>query len=408
MLELGPHQLEAIEKLGNGSILCGGVGSGKSRAAIGYYYFKVCGGLVPVNGEGSVERMKSPKKLYVITTARKRESLDWLKECALFGVSSNPEDHVDGVSVVVDSWNNIKKYTDLKDSFVIFDEQRLVGTGVWVKSFYKIAAKNEWILLSATPGDVWLDYVPVFVANGFFKNITQFKDYHVVYDHHSKFPKVKKYLGTKKLERLRDHILVDMPVERHTVRNEKIVVVGYDKDRFDLVMKKRWNIFEEKPIENKAEYFHLMRKVVNSDPSRVDAVCDIFEKRQKRLIIFYTFNYELELLRDLGDILGVEVAEWNGHKHEPVPEGDAWIYLVQYVSASEAWNCTVTDTIIFYSLSYSYKIMEQSRGRIDRLNTPFTDLYYYTLRSGSPIDAAIMKSLREKKSFNESAFRVPE
>ena len=48
--------------------------------------------------------------------------------------------------------------------------------------------------------------------------------------------------------------------------------------------------------------------------------------------------------------------------------------------------------------------MHQSAGRIDRLNTPFTDLYYYHLKTRSGIDLAIAKALKEKRKFNESSF----
>jgi hypothetical protein len=49
-------------------------------------------------------------------------------------------------------------------------------------------------------------------------------------------------------------------------------------------------------------------------------------------------------------------------------------------------------------------MMTQAAGRIDRLNTPFTDLYYYVFKSGAPIDQAIDRALRAKRNFNEKLF----
>jgi hypothetical protein len=481
-VELYPHQEKAVHELDNGKILWGGVGTGKSRVAAAYYIAK-----------------EVPRDVYVITTAKKRDSLDWEGEFAAYGVGKSKDSTLHGV-LHVDSWNNIDKYTEVKDAFFIFDEQRLVGSGVWTKSFIRIAKANTWILLSATPGDTWLDYIPVFVANGFYKNRTEFKLEHVVYNTYSKFPKVDRYLNVGKLIRLRNSILVEMPYLRHTVRKTTYVPVAYDEQLFERVWKDRWHVYENRPLRDVSELFSVMRKVVNSDTSRLMAISDLMLEHPK-LIVFYNFDYELELLRTLvsststkldfsershpstrpdstilesrsfpdeetsrrnDEILGTlakeqiqqpadtmssslvrkdtssasvaeqtsamlksspiditngidttasgsrsrsasfAVAEWNGHKHEDIPKTDRWVYLVQYVAGSEGWNCTETDAMVFYSLTYSYKNWHQAHGRIDRLNTLFQELHYYVLLSNSVIDRAIMKSLKGKQNFNES------
>jgi hypothetical protein len=380
-VDLYPHQRKAVDKLKNGSVLWGGVGSGKSRAAVAYYLEK-----------------EAPRDVYVVTTAKKRDSLDWEKEFVQYGIYK-------GVSLAgnltVDSWNNIKKYANVHGAFFIFDEQRLVGSGAWVKAFLKIAKKNHWILLSATPGDTWMDYIPIFVANGFFKNKTEFVSDHVDYTHYGNFPKVKGYRNESKLLKLRARLLVHMPYKKHTTRKTDTVMVEHDKKLMERIVKDRWHIYEDRPIRDIAELFYLMRKLVNSDPSRLEAVRTLMRKHP-RLIIFYNFNHELEMLRTLGG--EIEIAEWNGQKHQDLPTGDRWLYLVQYVAGSEGWNCTTTDVTVFYSLTYSYKNWHQAHGRIDRLNTPFKTLFYYVLMSKSVIDKAVMESLKNKKSFNEVKF----
>lgn len=380
---LKPHQQDALGRLGNGKILYGGVGVGKSRVAVAYYMEK-----------------ETPRDVIVITTAKKRDSLDWEGVFAKAGIGRERDGTVGGV-LTVDSWNNLARYQKRYGAFFIFDEQRVVGSGAWTKAFISIARRNHWILLSATPGDTWLDYIPVFVANGFFRNRTDFKREHVVYNTYSKFPKVDRYTGVSTLVRLKNDILVEMPYERHTVRHPKVIEVKYDKPLFDMVVKDRWHVYEERPIRDVAEMFMVMRKVVNSHPSRLDAVRDLLAVHPK-LIVFYNFDYELAELRSLAS--ETVVAEWNGHKHEMLPKGERWVYLVQYTAGAEGWNCVETDTMCFYSLTYSYKLWEQAYGRIDRLDTPFTNLYYYSLRSKSGIDLAVAKALREKKSFNESRY----
>lgn len=397
-ISLYDHQRSALEKMKNGCILCGGVGSGKSRTALAYYYLQQGGNLDIPDAP-----MKNPLDIYIITTARKRDTCEWENELAPFLLSTHEDCNYYKNKVVIDSWNNIGKYKDVKNSFFIFDEQRVVGYGAWTKAFLKIAKVNKWILLSATPGDTWQDYIPVFIANGFYRNKTDFIDQHVVYDWRSKYPKVDRYLNTGRLIRLRNRILVTMEFERHTTSHHQDVPVYYNIPLYKDISRNRWSPWEDHPIETASELCMNWRRVVNSDESRSVAVLEIMEDHPK-VIIFYNFDYELDILKNLGYPDGTEVAEWNGHKHQEIPTGDKWVYLVQYTAGCEGWNCITTDTIIFYSQNYSYKVMVQASGRIDRLTTPFSDLYYFHLKSFSGIDLAISKALKEKKNFNEGRF----
>lgn len=402
-MELRDYQLEAIGKMKNGCILNGGVGSGKSLTSLSYYYLQNGGSLEFLSGKDYIPMPNPPKDLYIITTARKRDTFEWEGELSHFLLSTHEELNKYDNKVIVDSWNNIQKYKDVEDAFFIFDEQRVVGSGAWVKAFLKIAKKNQWILLSATPGDTWSDYIPVFIANGFYKNKTEFMREHAVFSRFSKYPKIEKYIGTGRLIRQRREILVDMKFERETVQHHYDIYVTYDNKLYKDVMKRRWDIWNDEPITNAGGLCYALRKIVNSHESRSTKLLELFETHQK-MIVFYNFDYELEILKSLYFGEGVIVAEWNGHKHEPTPTGNQWVYLVQYTAGAEGWNCITTDTIVFYSLNYSYKIMHQSAGRIDRLNTPYKDLHYYYLKSRSSIDLAIERALNDKRKFNESSF----
>lgn len=381
--ELASHQKTAIRKMKDGCILWGGVGAGKSRAALAYYALT-----------------ENHEDIYVITTAKKRDSMDWVGEGAKFGIGRERNATLYGV-LTIDSWNNIEKYVGIQNAFFIFDEQRLVGSGKWVKSFLKIARNNRWIMLSATPGDTWLDYIPVFIANGFYRNRTEFKREHVIYNSFTKFPKVERYVNVQRLVRQRSQILVKMPYYKETIRHSVNVWTEYDEIALTRVAHGRWNVFEDVPIRDVSDMFHQMRRVVNSDPSRLKAIKELL-KKHKRLIVFYNFDYELEMLRQLEGTL--PYAEWNGHRHEEIPETEEWIYVCQYIAAAEGWNCVTTNATAFWSLTYSYKLWEQAHGRTDRLNTPFQDLYYYTLRSQSAIDWAIWRSLKSKRDFQTQDF----
>lgn len=381
-VELFSHQQKALDEMKDGCILCGGVGSGKSRTALAYFWTKECQGtLAPL--KRSVD-----KKLFIITTARKRDTGEWQDEADIFGLKPT-----------IDSWNNIKKYANEQQSFFIFDEQRVVGSGKWVQAFLKIAKRNRWILLTATPGDTWMEYVPVFIANGFYHSRTDFARQHVIWSRFAKYPKVDGYYNEGILLKHRKDILVNMPFQKHTEPHHEYWFLPYNEELSKTVIRNRWNPYSDEPLKDAGDLCRVLRRISNEDPSRFEATCDILMKK-KRAIIFYNFNYELDMLRKLP----TTIREWNGHNHEDLPTGKEWAYLVQYNAGAEGWNCTQTDTTIFYSQSYSYKQMTQAAGRIDRLNTPYNDLYYYHLSSKSKIDTAIARALKAKKNFNENDF----
>ena len=393
---LFPYQMDAVKKMRNGCILNGGVGSGKSRTGL-YYYFKEQGGSI----DPDYIPMREPKDLYIITTAMKRDTYEWLKELENYKMSVDPSRSQYKNKVVVDSWQVITKYENVKDAFFIFDEDRVTGFGGWVQAFLKIAKNNDWIILSATPGDTWEQYIPVFIANGFYKNKTEFAREHIIYSRFTKYPKIDRYVNTGRLIRLRNRILIDMDFDRKTEAHHEDIFCKYDSFKYKEVTKTRWDPYKNEPIQQASGLCYILRRIVNEDESRQKALLDLY-KDHPRMIIFYNFDYELEILKNLDYGEDVEIGEWNGHKHQPVPFNRKWVYLVQYTAGCEGWNCIETDTMVFYSQNYSYKVMAQASGRIDRLNTSYKDLYYYHLKSRSGIDLAIARALNEKKTFNET------
>lgn len=411
-MQLHDYQIDALNRMSNGCILNGGVGSGKSRTALAYYYIHEggsieSGSIMPLPdgdydfGEGSFT--VRPKDLYIITTARKRDTHEWESEMTSFLLSPNEDLNEYSNKIVIDSWNNIGKYTSVQDAFFIFDEQRVTGRGPWVQAFIHITKHNDWIMLSATPGDCWMDYIPVFIANGFYKNRTEFIREHVVYSPFTKFQKVDRYLNTGRLIRLRNRILVNMEYSNKTEQHHNYISVNYDITAYKSVIRNRWNLKTNEPIINASEFCTELRRIVNSDPSRIDAVMDILKDHPK-VIVFYNYDYELELLKNMPVDKDCVIAEWNGHKHEDIPQTKKWVYLVNFMAGAEGWNCTSTDTMIFYSQTYSYKTLVQAAGRIDRMNTPYRDLFYYHLKSSAPIDIAIGRTLKNKKDFNARRF----
>ena len=407
VIYLTEEQKDAVERMHNGCILHGGTGVGKSITSIAYFFTRECGGMLDGKAHGYEEDyipMRSPKDLTIITTAKKRDDKDWEKELIHFLIHKDPEiSFYPSMKVSIDSWNNIGKYKECKDGFFIFDEQRLVGYGPWVKAFLKIAANNHWVLLSATPGDRWIDYMPVFIANGYFRNKSDFMEKHAIMGYNHNHWEIKDYRGEGRLWKYQQDILVNMKSQTPARKIFETIPVEYDRTVYREAIRKRWNPYTDEPIDNVSKYCQTLRRIVNTDPSRIAAVYELLRKHPKA-VIFYNYDYELNMLKETDWGLDITIAEWNGHRHEPIPKTDCWIYLVQYTAGCEGWNCLETDTIIFYSLNYSYKVMLQAAGRTDRMNTPFQELYYYRLKSSSPIDLAIAQALKQKKKFNERSF----
>ena len=394
------YQEDAVKKMHNGCVLVGGVGSGKSRTGLAYYFLLNKG---KISKNGIEKMMENPLDLYIITTARKRDNLEWEKELNVYDMSTHKEGNAYRNKVVIDSWQNLHKYVDILHSFFLFDEQHCGGHGQWAKSFIKTAKNNQWVLLSATPADTWMDLVSIFIANGFYKNRTDFFESHVEWDPYIPYRKVKKYWDTGKLMMHYREIMVVMKFKRDTIAHHIRVICDYDLKRYRETVRLRWDSFKNEPIKDAGVLCYSLRRIVNTDKSRVDKVLE-YVALHKRVIIFYNFDYELEILRKVNYPEDTTVAEMNGHKHDKLPDSERWVFLVQYSSGSEAWNCITTNAIIFFSQSYSYKTMIQAAGRIDRVNTPYTDLYFYHLESMSSIDLAIKKALSRKKDFNERSF----
>lgn len=376
--KLRPAQRDAVDRMHDGCVLLGRTGSGKTMTALGYWL-----------------KVHAQQDLYVVTTPAKRDAMEWEGDSAKLGQYLPPERVV--------SWNKIKDFEYLESAFVVFDEQRVSGSGKWVKSFLKIAKSNDWILLSATPGDVWIDWLPLFIANGFYRTRTQFTDRHVIWDPHTRYPRIKRYIEEDRLERCQEAICVYLASPNPISRMVHDELVSYDSRKYAEVTRKRWNPFEVRPMMDAGELCRVQRRIVLENVCREEALERLL-KGHPRALVFYSYNYELEAIKAVCERLGRSYGQRNGHRHDPVPVSkEPWVYIVQYQSA-DAWNCISTNIAILYSLPYSWRQQEQAMGRIDRMNTPFDELHYYRLMTDSTIDNAILACLDRKETFNERVY----
>lgn len=402
-VKLFPYQEDALKRMHNGCILCGGTGTGKSITSLAYIYTKELHGSIKLNGKGEWKPPKVNKDIYIITVASKRDKGEWEDELCRFGLSTDISRSVNGIKVTIDSWNRIQHYKKVYGAVFIFDEDKVTGSGKWAKTFLYISRRNRWIILSATPGDKMIEYLYVFLANGFYKNKQEFIAKHVIRKPYVPYFDIQDYIRKPVLEKHRREVLVIMKRDTDISIVNHNIVCDYDRKKYKDVWARRWDIYEQKPIEETGKLLSLIRRVVNEDPDRVLKLKSVLA-HQAKVIIFYNYNFELEILRKVCSELHFTIGEHNGQKHTEVPNTKKWVYICQYNSAGEGWNCVTTNQMIFYSLSYSYKAMKQAAGRINRINTSFKELHYYILQSKAPIDVAILRALSQKRDFNERAF----
>lgn len=386
-LHLDKGQTQAIQDLRSGFILRGGVGSGKSRTSLAYILTSEYNG----------------RDIYIITTAKKRDTHEWDQEAAILGWQVDGPCW-DNMTLTIDSWNNTKKYKDVKNAFFIFDEQKTSGGGAWAKTFLKIAKSNGWLLLSATPGDRWMDFWPIFVANGFYKNKTEFLDQHVMFRPFTTFPQISGYKHVKKLEFLLRSISVGIDVEKHVTWHEEDVYCDYNRALYQQIVKTRCDPKTLEPYDSMTGMVWGLRRLVNGSQGRLEALERVCRDHE-RVIVFYTTNFELEMLGHWLNKNDILWHQYNGQVHEPIPNTRRrWVYLVNYMSGAEGWECASADTVVLFSTNYSWRTLEQCKGRIDRRNTPWDILYAYHFVSIAPIDKAIRTANHNKEMFNEQAW----
>lgn len=403
-VNLRQFQHECVQALRSGKVLAAGVGAGKSIMALYWYVTKCCTVRTSHNANGELfQIMPGSPDLVIITTAKKRDNHEWDDELYRYALHQGENSKKMGrVHVTIDSWNNITKYVDTSAVF-IFDEQRAIGSGAWSKAFVRIARRNPWVMLSATPADTWSDWCPIFVADGFYRNRTEFFRRHAVYSRYTKYPRIDRWIDEDYLNRCRDRVLVTCEVPRETERVVHQLTCAYDKETVRKAMKTRWNPETEEPFLNATELCFYLRRVIDTDPTRLSYAAHVVRDHRK-VIIFYTLRAELEQILKLEEVTGVPVYQYNGGRHDDLPQGNSWVYAVQFQAGSEGWNCTSCNTVLYWSLPYSYKQAEQAAGRIDRLDTSYKTLNYYIMRSFAPLDLGIIRALRNKENFNASGF----
>ena len=379
MIKLLKYQEEAIQKLHSGSVLYGATGSGKSLTGLAYYM-----------------RCWSHLDLYIITTSKKRNAGEWEEEIAKLGCPP-PK--------AIDSWNRLKNYRMVSDAFFLFDEHKVGGHGKWAQSMITIAKKNKWILLTATPGDVWDDYASIFIANEFVKNKTTWNEDFCIFDRISKYPKIIGYQREDVLKNMRDAVLVPMEYQSEKVPIPYVIPykVDHEEEAYVLARRKSLRHPEMRAFRNTSAMFAYMRMNLPDKESKIQALADVLKKEPKA-IIFYNFTPEKYEIENAARQVNIPFFQYNGQIKDNVPDGDTWVYAVQYTAGAEAWNCITCRTVIFYSMNYSYKVMTQAKGRIDRCNSPFDELhYYYFISPDFEIDQEILNALTRKEKFNEEA-----
>lgn len=236
-------------------------------------------------------------------------------------------------------------------------------------------------------------------------------NYH--FEHDTGFPR-KVVDGYKNVERLKHKLhehgaifmksedVFDLPAKIDT-RVNVYCTPAYRKFRQKSIVKIDGVEFVGDNILTKMLYERMLCGSYNSD--KIAALKDLIESTEDRLIIFYNFNGELEVLRDLCASVERPVSIICGNIKDlsSYEKSKDSVTLVQYQAGAMGLNLQKSNKIVYFTPPLSSEFFEQSKKRIHRIGQDRTCFYYYLICSGS-IEEKIYRTLAMRKDYTERLF----
>lgn len=139
---------------------------------------------------------------------------------------------------------------------------------------------------------------------------------------------------------------------------------------------------------------------------RYSMIKELLESTNDRMVIFYNFNAELEQLKVICEELDKPISQVNGSVKDldNFENIDNTVLLVQYQAGAMGLNLQKANKIIYFSLTESSDLFEQSKKRIHRIGTT-QPCFYYILMCENSVEEDIYKSLLLKQDYNDALFK---
>ncbi|MBL0992197.1 MAG: DEAD/DEAH box helicase [Escherichia coli] len=415
-MKLFDYQKEAIENFESKPLNLSDVGTGKSYMSIGSYVKSECSKLLIICLAPKVNDFVEDSEIFNlnVTALNKgtKKNKELLSESNLVAISFES------------SWRltELNKWVD-KDTFIIIDESHKVSVSKskvtkFVMGLSKRAKYNY--LCTATPvsnGKLENWYPQLFISNVFRKPKKEFEQLFVIKQMRQmgsmRFMQITGYRNEHLLEQMIDEASVKYKRDKGYLPEDYVYKTKkpamYNKLKKSRLYKDDNDLRVE--LDNSSKLFNSLRQVshgflngiskqVSKEPfERLDAILETHNN--ERVVIFYNYKWEAEMLKQLLDKLKRPYGEYNGSVKDlkPFKNNDNGVVLAQYKSASTGINdFVISNVMVFNSMPLSSTEYLQAKGRTDRHGQDKTPLYYHIVPD-TPIEKKIFSVVTNGKDF---------
>ncbi|WP_368076685.1 SNF2-related protein [Clostridium tyrobutyricum] len=226
--------------------------------------------------------------------------------------------------------------------------------------------------------------------------------------------KIKKVTGYKNVDRLKRKLheygavfmktdevfeLPEQIEQKIKIKNTKEYKI-FKKDRLITI-----NNTELVGDTSLTKMLYLRQLSSQYNKNKVNQLKDILESTEDRIIIFYNFNKELEIIKKLCEKLDKPISIINGAVKDldNFNQYNNSITLVQYQAGAMGHNLQKSNKIIYFSLPLQSELFEQSKKRIHRIGQEKTCFYWYLITQNS-IEEQIYQTLKERRDYTNKLF----
>ena len=407
-IKLYPHQVRALEKTKNFNHVAYYLDMGLGKTFVGS------------------EKLKMLNTNHNLIVCQKSKLQDWYEHMKTYYPEYNTfiyskTREIPPKSVIIINydlvWRRPELLTTLKNFTLMLDESSLIQNEKSNRSKFILKMKpTNVILLSGTPtGGKYEQLWSQLKLLGW--NISK----RLYWDEFIKFVKIdvggfpiKKVTGYKNVDRLKDKLrthgaifMKSDEVFQLPKQIENIIKVDntkeYKKFNKDRLIKIDDTELVGDTSLTKMLYLRQLSSQYNSN--KTAALKDLLESTNDRVIVFYNFDKELEIIQEICNKLEKPISMINGHEKnlKNFTECNDCVLLGQYQAAAMGLNLQLSNKIIYFSLPLQSELFMQSKKRIHRIGQEKTCFYWYLITKNS-IEEQIFETLKQRRDYTNKLF----